>query len=94
MRSNTIGVGGGALLVVASFFFAFWPLALLGVVVAALFGGWALPVLLALLLDLLWGVPVGALHALYVPCTLLALFLLMCKAILLNRLRAGAPERL
>ena len=54
----------------------YWPLALLGVLWAAWSGSFVAALGLALLVDLLWGVPTGALNHLYFPVVLFALSLL------------------
>ena len=59
-------------LAAAGFLFPFWPLELLGILLAALSGHWIFAVVLGLLLDLAYGAPAGTWHFLYVPFTLLA----------------------
>jgi hypothetical protein len=54
------------------FLLPFWPLSALCVLMLALGGRWFVALLLGLVLDLAWGAPVGLLHALMFPFTLLA----------------------
>lgn len=49
-----------------------WPLSVLAVLLAAFVGRPVTAILLGLLLDLLWGPPPGAWHALQFPLTLAA----------------------
>ena len=58
--------------------FWWWPLAALSIIVAALVAPFA-GILLALLLDILWGVPAGVLHNLYFPWTLLAVLMALTR---------------
>ena len=59
-------------LVAVGFFTPFWPLAALGVLVAALYGATVASVVLGLLLDIAYGPPVGVFSYLLFPFTLLA----------------------
>ena len=61
------------LLAAAGVLLPFWPLSVVGILIAALSGRWIFAVLVALLVDLAWGAPTGTLHFLYFPFTLLAL---------------------
>lgn len=54
------------------FMLPFWPLCALGILVAALAGRYAFAIVLALLIDLGFGMPTGSLSRLVVPFTLLA----------------------
>lgn len=54
----------------AGFLLPFWPLCVVGVLIAALSGRWIFAILTGLLLDLAWGAPQGLLHFVYVPFTL------------------------
>ncbi len=79
----------------AAGFFFWWPIAVLGVAVAALSGlTWA-ALVLGLLLDLLWGAPTGAAHYLFFPVVLSAVGLvgvrLLARRVMLDR---GLQERL
>jgi cell shape-determining protein MreD len=57
----------------AGFLLPLWPLCVVGILIAALSGRWIFAFVLGLLIDVAWGVPVGILHFLYFPFTLLAL---------------------
>jgi len=80
--------------VVAGFVFSWWPLAVLGVIIAALYGKWSLALTLGLLLDLLYGAPLGMTHWLLFPFTLLVLMSLAVRAFLVSYLRKAAPVTL
>lgn len=54
------------------FLLPFWPLCVIGVLIAALSGRYFFAIPMALLLDLGSGVPTGWLHYLFVPFTVLA----------------------
>jgi hypothetical protein len=56
----------------AGFLLPFWPLSVLGVLIAALSGRYFFAVLMALLLDIGSGIPTGALKFLFLPFTALA----------------------
>lgn len=56
----------------AGFLLPFWPLCVIGVLIAALSGRYLFAVAMALLLDIGSGVPTGMLHFLYAPFTVLA----------------------
>jgi hypothetical protein len=54
------------------FLLPFWPLCVVGVLIAALSGRYFFAIVMALLLDVGSGVPTGWLHYLFVPFTVLA----------------------
>lgn len=54
------------------FLMPLWPLCILGILIAALSGRYFFAMLVAILLDLGFGPPVGLLHYLYMPFTILA----------------------
>ncbi len=60
-------------MVAVGFLLPLWPLALVGVAIAALSGQWIFTLMLGLLLDVAFGAPVGKLHVLYFPFALFAL---------------------
>jgi len=64
------------LLVLASFLFEFWPLAVIGLAALGFVGRGFLAPLLGLLLDLAYGAPVGLVTYLFFPYTLLGLLTL------------------
>jgi hypothetical protein len=57
----------------AGFLLPFWPLCIVGVLIAALSGRFIFAIFMGLLLDVAWGAPVGILHYIYFPFTILAL---------------------
>lgn len=59
-------------LAAAGFMLPFWPLAVVGILISVFSGRWLFGIIVALLIDLAWGAPTGALHFLYFPFTLLA----------------------
>jgi hypothetical protein len=64
--------GVSFILAVAGFLLPFWPLSLLGVLLAAATGRYIASIVLGLLLDVVYGAPVGHWHVVYVPFTLAA----------------------
>ncbi len=54
------------------FLLPFWPLCVIGVLIAGLSGRYFFAILVGLLLDLGSGVPTGWLHYIFVPFTVLA----------------------
>ena len=58
---------------IAGFCIQFWPLELLAVLTAGLGGSPVVALVLGVLFDLIYGVPVGQLHYLFFPFTLAAL---------------------
>ncbi len=83
-----------ALCAVAGFAVPCWQLAILAVLAAAISGRYALAVCLGLLLDIAYGVPVGVLHALLFPFTLLALITVGGAFVMSNSLRKKPADRL
>jgi hypothetical protein len=61
------------LLAAAGFLVPFWPLSVLGTLIAALSGRWIFAILMGLLLDIAWGAPTGTLRFLFFPFTIVAL---------------------
>jgi hypothetical protein len=61
------------MLAAAGLLLPFWPLSFLGMLLAALLGRWILAIILGLVLDSIYGAPIGSLHVLYFPFTLAAL---------------------
>ena len=55
------------------FLLQFWPLEVVGILLLSLSGHWIYGVIIAFLLDIAYGVPVGPLHMLLLPFTILAL---------------------
>ena len=67
------------LLASSGFLVPFWPLSVLGVLLAALSGRWIFGVILGLLLDLAWGAPTGTLRYFFFPFTIVALVGLIAR---------------
>ena len=61
------------LLAAGGFLIPFWPLSVLGVLLAALSGRWIFAVIVGLLLDIAWGAPTSTLRYLLFPFTVVAL---------------------
>jgi hypothetical protein len=60
-------------LLAAGFLFSFWPLSAVGLLLAAATGQYAIAIVIGLILDVLYGAPVGRWHFVHVPFTLLSL---------------------
>jgi hypothetical protein len=58
----------------------FWPLLALAVALLALSGRWVAALVAGLLLDVLWGVPLGWLQPVYLPFTVLAIAAALARA--------------
>jgi hypothetical protein len=72
-KSLTLVIIASCLLVGAGFLIPLWPLAALGILLAAASGRYFVAIALGLLLDVAYGAPVGSMHFMYAPFTLLAL---------------------
>ena len=57
----------------SGFLLPFWPLTLLGILLAALSGRYVFALLMGLIVDVAWGAPMGTLRYLFFPATLVAL---------------------
>ena len=55
------------------FLLPFWPLCIVGILIATLSGRYVFGILIALLIDVGSGVPTGIVHYLFVPFTILAI---------------------
>lgn len=66
------------------FLLPFWPLSVVGILLASLSGRYVFALIVGLLLDLGSGIPTGLLHYLFVPFTIVA----VCASLL--RLFGGA----
>ncbi|HVZ75895.1 MAG TPA: hypothetical protein VG934_01330 [Candidatus Paceibacterota bacterium] len=74
MRKNSYAIIAIAFLIAAAgFLIPFWPLTVLGIAVMALLGYPLWAITLGLLLDLAYGAPIGTLHILVFPFTIVAL---------------------
>ncbi len=78
---------GAIILFIIGFCISWWPLMFFAPFVAMYFGSWLLAVVLACLADLLFGVPVGMLHWLVYPCTVLVLLCIAARTVLIRHLR-------
>ncbi|MDB5225353.1 MAG: hypothetical protein JWL87_305 [Candidatus Adlerbacteria bacterium] len=61
------------------FLLPFWPLCVVGVLIAALSGRYIFAVVVALLIDLGLGMPTGVLHYLVLPFTVLAVIAALAR---------------
>ena len=59
-------------LALGGFFIPWWPLGVIAIILAALRGLGAFALIVGMIMDLSFGAPLGALHYLYFPFTLLA----------------------
>lgn len=74
MNSNSRWILAVSFAVAAlGFLLPFWPLSVLGILLAAASGRYVAAIAIGLLLDVAYGAPVGHWRPLYVPFTLLAL---------------------
>jgi hypothetical protein len=80
--------------VAAGFLLSYWPLCLMGLLVAAASGQYLAAVLIGLVLDVLYGAPVGQWHFLHVPFTLIAFVLCAAHYFLSAYFRTGDSGRL
>jgi hypothetical protein len=94
MRKNPFTTTTSLLLVVAGFLLPFWPLCLLGLMLLAVAGRYIVAVVVGLFLDIAFGVPTGVLHLLYVPFTLLALFISLLRYLFSDYFRDEASDTL
>ncbi len=62
------------------FLLPFWPLCVVGILIAALSGRYVFAIVVALLIDVGSGVPQGILHYLFVPFTLLSIVAALVRA--------------
>lgn len=60
------------LLAAAGVLLPLWPLCVVGVLMAAFSGRWIFGVIMALVIDIAWGAPTGALQFLFFPFTIVA----------------------
>jgi hypothetical protein len=93
-RKKIHGIAAAFVLVALGFLVGFWPLSVAGILLAALMGRWAAAVLLGLLLDIAYGTPVGRLHFLYLPFTLLALLGVLARQLKLHYFRRPPVDHL
>lgn len=93
MRNNLLLIGALFFLSVG-FFASWWVLSLVGLVMVLYAGRPLLGVLIGVVLDLIYGVPVGWLHFLYIPFTLCACALTLASRGLPYYVRKRPPTRL
>lgn len=72
---------------VLGFALLWWPLMFFAPVVAALYGYWFVGLVLAVLADLLLGVPVGIFHTLLFPCTIVTLICIAGRSVMVRHIR-------
>ena len=78
---------GAAALCAAGLGCGWWLLCVAAVLLLALCGYSVFALLLSLLLDLYFGVPVGALHVLVLPVSITTLVVVLCRSYLVRHLR-------
>ena len=71
-KANKFILACSSAITAAGFLLPFWPLSVAGILSAAFAGRFFLAVVMGLLIDVAWGVPVGLLHYIYFPFTALA----------------------
>ncbi len=74
--------------------FSFWPLCAAALVVAAVSGQYFAAVSIGLVMDIVYGAPVGHWHWVYAPFTLLSCVMALSHFWLIGRLREGDTGRL
>ncbi len=92
--SRSIGSLIALIILLVGLLLSFWPLAVLGLLFAAIQGRWVLAVCIGIFLDLLWGTPTGFFHFLLLPWTLCACVVVAFRHMLLGRIRLRMPDRL
>lgn len=71
-RTNQLIYALSFVIAAGGFFLPFWPLCIVGILIAALSGRWIFAILTGLLIDLAWGAPQGVWALVYAPFTLVA----------------------
>lgn len=94
LHSKRICVALACGVVAAGFLFGFWPLCLIGVMLAAALGRSVSALLLGLLLDVAYGVPAGFLHVVYFPITLFAVASVLVQTMIMGRIRTTQTDTL
>lgn len=94
LRSKKIHIIAASFALVALGFLFFWPLSIVGILLAALAGRWVTALLLGLLIDIAYGTPVGRLHFLLFPFTLLALLGILTRQLKFRLVRRSPVDRL
>ena len=89
-----MSIGVSCAMVAAGFLLGMWPLSIIGIVLAVLWGRWVSAILFGIVLDVAYGVPPGLLHVLYFPITVFTLVgVLLCVAVA-GRLRTTHRDTL
>ncbi len=65
----------------AGFLVPFWPLSIVGILMAALSGRFIFAVILGLLLDIAWGAPMGLFKYAFFPFTIVALVGVLARSL-------------
>jgi hypothetical protein len=78
---------GTAILFTSGLLFGWWLPMVAAVMVLAVCGRFIWALVLALLLDLYFGTPVGMLHVLLLPVTVVTLAVVVCRSYLVRHLR-------
>ncbi len=89
-----VSIGGPLACVAASFLFSWWPLAAIGIIFAVIVGRWPLAIILGLMLDIIYGAPLGMMHILVFPFTIFAILGALVRTFLASYLRKGSPVTL
>jgi hypothetical protein len=76
----------------AGFLVPLWPLSVLGILIAAGSGRYIAAIFIGLLLDVAYGAPIGHLHYLYVPFTILAVITSGLRYYLSSYFREQSPD--
>ena len=81
MTNNTGWIVASSFIISASgFLLGWWPLSVVGILILGLSGRWWFAVPIGMLFDLAYGTPLGALHYLYIPFTLVALVSIVVRS--------------
>jgi len=94
LRNRRTNIAFAFLIVAAGFLFGVWQLSLLGIVFAAALGHSVSAIFLGLLLDVVYGVPVGFLHMMYFPFSLFAAISVLTRALIRGRIRTTQTDTL
>lgn len=94
LHRKKIHIVAASFVLVALGFLFFWPLSVVGILLAALTGRWITAILLGLLLDIAYSTPIGRLHFLLFPFALLALLGIIAYHIKLHYFRRPPVDHL
>ena len=90
-KSGRILVSVSFALVGAGFLLPFWPLCVLGILLAAFSGHWIYAISFGVLLDVAYGTPTGLVRFIYLPFTVLALIAIGTRSLGSRYLLEKAP---